>query len=97
MRILQVPSIAAALNASNAFHGFNSTFGAFGPSENSSSLTETAVYSNGTDITGLFNTTNTKFPPRTWLGFGLDMTTITPCMYNKTSLLISQRFVLPVR
>ena len=40
------------------------------------------VIAKGVDITQLFNgSANQSFPPRTWLGFGLDMTTITPCMY----------------
>ncbi|KAL8882062.1 MAG: hypothetical protein Q9192_007655 [Flavoplaca navasiana] len=37
------------------------------------------VIAKGVDITQLFNgSANQNFPPRTWLGFGLDMTTITP-------------------
>ncbi|KAL8734990.1 MAG: hypothetical protein Q9166_001115 [cf. Caloplaca sp. 2 TL-2023] len=37
------------------------------------------VISNGQDITHLLNgTANPDFPPKSWLGFGLDMTTVTP-------------------
>ncbi|KAL8671944.1 MAG: hypothetical protein Q9168_003570 [Polycauliona sp. 1 TL-2023] len=37
------------------------------------------VIAKGVDITQLFNgTVNASFPPGNWLGFGLDMTTVTP-------------------
>ncbi|KAL8808108.1 MAG: hypothetical protein Q9200_004411 [Gallowayella weberi] len=38
-----------------------------------------SVIANATDITGLLDgTTYPDFPPRAWLGYGLDMTTVTP-------------------
>ncbi len=39
------------------------------------------VISNGVDITkSLDGTANVDFPPSSWLGFGIDLTTVTPGM-----------------
>ncbi|CAL8582343.1 hypothetical protein XPA_008010 [Xanthoria parietina] len=55
----------------------------FGPSSLPDRSTETrgseTIIAKGVDITHLLNgTSNQDFPPRSWLGLGLDMTTITP-------------------
>jgi len=78
----------SALNASNFFQGPNSTASKYGDSPglgSNSSAPATRIIANGIDITHKFDTSNSKFPPASWLGYGLDMITITP----STSFLMS--------
>ena len=82
MRIIQVPTIATALNASNVLPGFNYTATIPGNfTHTNSAAAEITVIANGTDISAVFDPSNSQFPPRSWLGFGIDMTTVTPCGY----------------
>lgn len=85
MRILQVPSMMAALNnVTTPGHLPNGTAMDLVNHQNSTNSTfmRTLIIANGTDITSRFDTANTNFPPRSWLGFGLDMTAITPRKYQ---------------
>lgn len=74
----------SALNAINLFQGPNSTaskYGQFPGLGSNSSTAATRVIANGIDITHKFVTSNTNFPPASWLGYGLDMITITPSTF----------------
>lgn len=80
----------SALNASTLFHGPNSTaskYGALPGLGSDSSAPGTRVIANGIDITHKFDTANSKFPPASWLGYGLNMITITPSTSDSMSLI----------
>ena len=76
--------VASTLNNSALLYPSNSTApprpGAFPNGSNASIPLFRTIIANGTDITSRFQTENAQFPPRSWLGFGLDMTTVTPGM-----------------
>ena len=70
-----------------ALNAGNSLWSQDGPGIGSHSLSiESApesrkVLANGIDMAQILNNSaNSDFPPRSWLGFGLDMTTVTPGM-----------------
>ncbi|KAL8709006.1 MAG: hypothetical protein Q9220_006215 [cf. Caloplaca sp. 1 TL-2023] len=49
------------------------------PDRSTPTVSSPIVIAKGIDITHILNgTENADFPPRSWLGFGLDMTTVTP-------------------
>jgi hypothetical protein len=92
MRILRAPTMYSALNASNLFQGPNSTASKYGelPGLGSNSAAPgTRTIANGIDITHKFDTSNSKFPPASWLGYGLNMITITPSMSISMALIWS--------
>ncbi|KAI4229419.1 MAG: hypothetical protein L6R36_000873 [Xanthoria steineri] len=56
------------------------------PDRSTATVGSEIIIAKGVDITHLLNgTSNQDFPPRSWLGFGLDMTTITPCTYLRVA------------
>ena len=70
-----------ALNAGGSFWSQDSAGLGSHSLSNGSAPGPRKVLANGIDIAQIFNeTANTAFPPRSWLGFGLDMTTLTPGM-----------------
>ena len=81
--------LAPTLNNTSLLTPFNGTAlrpGAF-PDGSTASAPLRDIIANGTNITARFETENRSFPPRSWLGYGLDMTTVTPGTYFRGGFL----------
>lgn len=82
MRLSQTLSILApTLNNTSLLTPFNGSAlrpGALPDGSNVIAPLSRDIIANGTNITERFSTENNPFPPRSWLGYGLDMTTVTP-------------------